>query len=155
MGVLALLTLSPEVAAAGQGGGSITGQILDSQGAPLAGVTVILTGGAIPVAGTTDNQGRYTFPGLTAPAYTVTPSKSGVTFDPLARTVTLLGGTAQLDFTGSAVTFAVSGSVVDSQRQPDGWRLDRSRPARPGWSRRPTAAGSMSSPASRPGTASR
>jgi len=115
---LLLLASAPSIAAAGQSAGTITGRILDVQGAPLSGVAVTLAGGPAPVGGTTDSQGHYSFAGLADAVYTVTPTQAATAFEPLARQVSLFGDTAQLDFTGSAVSFAISGVVVDANGSP-------------------------------------
>lgn len=70
---------------------AISGTIATSASAAVAGVIVSLTGGAAK-KDTTDASGAYSFAGLTAGTYTVTPAKSGYTFDPANKTVTI--GTA-------------------------------------------------------------
>jgi hypothetical protein len=60
-------------------------------GAPLAGVTVDLTGDATASMDTAAD-GLYSFPGLAPGSYTVTPSRAGYTFDPPSRTPSTDGG---------------------------------------------------------------
>ncbi|HYO63888.1 MAG TPA: carboxypeptidase regulatory-like domain-containing protein [Pyrinomonadaceae bacterium] len=78
---------------------TIGGVITDLNSAPVSGVAVTLSGAAGGTR-TTDGDGRYSFAGL-APGgtYTVTPSKSGLTFDPANRTYgTLSASVAAADF---------------------------------------------------------
>ncbi len=81
---------------------------------PLAGVTVTLSGAANKTA-TTDNYGNYSFAGLTNGTYTITPAKTGYTFTPTSRTVTVNNAnlTGQ-NFTGiiSSATYSISGRVT-------------------------------------------
>mgnify|MGYP001009379411 CR=1 FL=1 len=64
---------------------------------PISGVTVTLTGGGNPQT-TTDAAGAYSFSGLASGTYTVTPTKTGYTFNPAPAPVTL-NGNATKDFT--------------------------------------------------------
>jgi hypothetical protein len=74
----------------------------------LAGVTINLTGTS-SASTTTASDGTYSFTGLSAGSYTITPSKTGYTFSPasLNPTVTSSNVTGQ-DFTASAVTNTIS-----------------------------------------------
>lgn len=68
----------------------------------MAGVTIILSGDAGRTA-ITDNYGRYNFTGLSNGNYTVTPSKTGYTFTPVNKAVTINGANATgQNFTGTA-----------------------------------------------------
>jgi hypothetical protein len=58
---------------------------------PVEGATVTLSGAASGVA-LTGADGIYTFTGLTAGNYTVTPSMNGFRFDPLNKAVTIVDG---------------------------------------------------------------
>lgn len=93
---------------------SISGTITNSAGGgPLSGVTVNLTGPA-SASTTTNASGVYTFTGLAAGNYTVTPSFAGFTFAPVNRTVPVTNAnvTGQ-DFVGTSTvqTFSISGTV--------------------------------------------
>jgi len=84
--------------------GTVTG---DTQ----AGVTMTLSGS---MSGTTitGTSGNYTFRGLINGPYTVTPSKSGYTFTPTSRTVTINSANViGADFTAST-TYSISGTVT-------------------------------------------
>lgn len=72
----------------------ITGQVTDAYGDPVSGVTMTITGGS---TATTNSEGAYTFTGLAAGSYTVTPSMSGRTFYPASRVVEI----SQADSTGN------------------------------------------------------
>jgi hypothetical protein len=65
---------------------SISGTITAS-GAGLAGVTVSLVGTSVTT--TTNAVGAYSFAGLAAGPYTITPSKTGYTFSPTSSSQTL------------------------------------------------------------------
>ena len=59
--------------------------------------------GARSATVTADASGNYTFSGLANGTYTVTPSKSGYTFTPTSRTVTISGANVTgVSFTTSA-----------------------------------------------------
>ncbi|MEZ5469812.1 MAG: carboxypeptidase regulatory-like domain-containing protein [Lysobacterales bacterium] len=92
---------------------SISGQVTTSTGAAISGVTVS-TGSA---STTTDASGNYSIPNLVAGSYTLTPSRSGYTFSPTSRAVTI--GSANVsgqNFTGTATvsTYSISGTVSAS-----------------------------------------
>ena len=73
----------------GQGGAesyTISGTVTDAQSQPVSGATVILSGSQSVHIGT-NGSGQYSFTGLTPGGnYTVTPSGSGLVFDPSSRT---------------------------------------------------------------------
>jgi hypothetical protein len=90
---------------------SISGSITPATIA--AGAVVTLSGTA---AGTTmaDANGHYSFANLANGAYTVTPAKSSVTFTPSSQSVTVNGANQTANFTATAVTHVVSGSITPS-----------------------------------------
>jgi hypothetical protein len=67
---------------------NISGTISPASGGNGAMVTL---GGATSASVTADSSGNYSFSGLANGTYTVTPSKSGYTFTPASRTVTVNG----------------------------------------------------------------
>lgn len=90
---------------------SISGTVY---GASVAGVTISLAGVAT-ASTTTDASGNYTFTGLAAGSYTVIPAKTGYTFTPSSRNVTVSDeNESNINFT-SAVnetpTYTISGTV--------------------------------------------
>ncbi len=66
---------------------SISGTIT-ANGSPLSGVTLVLSGVASKRT-TTDANGNYTFSILANGSYTVTPSRTGYSFTPPNRSVTI------------------------------------------------------------------
>ena len=75
-------------------------------GAGVSGTTVKLSGTATATT-TTDGSGYYSFSGLDNGSYTVTPSKTGYSFSPTSRTVTVNGGSiSAVSFTSTAVPIA-------------------------------------------------
>jgi|GEM_PF-773876 len=73
-------------------------------------VTMTLTSGGATIATTlTDTSGAYSFTGLEAASYTVTPSKTGFTYTPASRNVTLNG-----------VDIAAAQNFVATQNAGDG-----------------------------------
>ncbi|MDE2294136.1 MAG: carboxypeptidase regulatory-like domain-containing protein [Gammaproteobacteria bacterium] len=90
---------------------SISGTV---SGAVASGVTITLSGAGTGTT-TTAANGTYTFSGLAAGNYTVTPSLSGYTFSPAATAVAIsTANVAGKNFTASAVvtpTYAISGAV--------------------------------------------
>ncbi|GMU44197.1 MAG: hypothetical protein AMXMBFR25_21830 [Lysobacterales bacterium] len=91
---------------------SISGQVTTSTGVGIASVTVS-TGS---VSTTTNSSGNYTLSNLAAGSYTITPSRSGYTFSPVNRAVTISSSnvTGQ-NFTGTATTttYSISGTVTN------------------------------------------
>ncbi len=84
---------------------SITGTISGTGG---NGATVSLSGSATATT-TANSSGNYTFSGLVNGSYTVTPSKTGFTFTPVNRAVTISGASATANF--STVTYTISGTI--------------------------------------------
>jgi hypothetical protein len=79
----------------------ISGQVTDSSGAPLAGVSIVLTGSATATA-STDQNGSYSFSSLTGGVgYTVTPSLRKYVFSPEQQVVVSLSRNQISDFVGS------------------------------------------------------
>ena len=77
---------------------SISGHVRDGSGDPVSGV--IVSTGATGNA-TTNADGYYTLSGINAGAYTLTPNKSGYTFSPSTRTVSVPPNWKGQDFTGT------------------------------------------------------
>jgi hypothetical protein len=80
-----------------------------------SGSTVSLTGGATATV-TADSSGNYSFPGLPNGTYTVRPSKTGFTFNPINDLV-IVNGVDQpgINFTIAAIpTYSISGSITPS-----------------------------------------
>jgi uncharacterized repeat protein (TIGR03803 family) len=92
---------------------TISGQVTDSGGNPLSGVSVTLSGSQSATA-TTDSSGNYTFNEPAGGNYTVTPSLSGDTFTPASQTFNNLSSNQTQNFTASATgnTFTISGQVT-------------------------------------------
>lgn len=76
---------------------SISGQVSDIGGGPLAGVTVS-AGGNLNT--TTLSDGSYKLSGLTAGTYTLTPSLNGYTFSPLSSPPITVSPNAMQNFVG-------------------------------------------------------
>src|SRR6266849_2325592 len=89
---------------------SISGTISPAAGG--GGATVTLSGAANATT-TANSSGNFTFTGLANGTYTVTPSHAGYTFNPSSLNVTVSGAsiTTGLNFTGTALTFSVSGTI--------------------------------------------
>jgi hypothetical protein len=85
-------------------GGVITGP-------SVAGATIVLSGAAAATT-TADTLGNYSFSGVADGTYTVTPSKTGLSFSPVSQTVTISGAhNLGVNFTASQPTHVVSGTV--------------------------------------------
>lgn len=86
---------------------SISGGV---SGTALQGVQISLAG-PITANATTDANGTYSFPGVAAGTYTVTPTLAGYIFSPSSSIVTLLSGAVSNgnNFVESAYTGATSG----------------------------------------------
>lgn len=77
--LLALLIALATAGAALAAGGSVEGQVQDTQGKPLPGVAIVLlaAGGKAPHNQTTDAQGNFHFDALASGVYTVTVTLEG------------------------------------------------------------------------------
>lgn len=79
---------------------NLSGRVSLTQGGnALAGVMLTLGGGAA-ASQPTDASGNYVFAGLNSGDYTISPSKTGYTFTPASRTVTI----SSTDMTGNDFT---------------------------------------------------
>jgi hypothetical protein len=85
---------------------------------PLAGVTVAMSGSATGST-TTRSDGTYSFTGLTAGSYTLTPSMAGYTFKPTNIKVTLNKNLTGQSFAATALpTYSISGTVKEGSGAP-------------------------------------
>ena len=92
---------------------TISGRIVGSNGAGLAGVTVTLSGSQSATT-TTNANGNYSFSVLQGGSYTVTPFEINYVFSPPSRTFNNLSGDqTTADFTGTLVSFTISGRITD------------------------------------------
>lgn len=94
----------------------VSGTMTNQAGARMAGVLITMTGAANMTI-VTDASGNYSFSGLRAGQYTLTPSFTGVTFTPPSRIVKVGDGAASSaqDFIGTqpVVTLSLSGTVTN------------------------------------------
>ena len=89
---------------------TVTGTVRDSSGTGIAGVTVSDgTRNAV-----TDNTGSYTLSAVPVGNYTLTPTKSGYSFTPTTSNLIVAGNLSGQNFTGTLITYSVSGRIVDS-----------------------------------------
>ena len=97
---------------------SISGGV---SGNALQGVQVSLTG-PVTANATTGANGTYSFPGLPAGNYTVTPSLTGYTFNPSSSAITLVSGAASsgnnfVETAYTGVTSSIAGKVTGTFTQ--------------------------------------
>lgn len=91
----------------------LTGKVTDESDAPVAGVTVALTGSQTATT-TTDAAGLYHFSNLpTSGVYTVTASKSTYDFPAPSKTFTTPAGNVTADFAATLKRYNISGRVID------------------------------------------
>ncbi len=82
---------------------SISGNVADVHGVPIAGATMVISGGASARTVITDGNGHYSVGGLeTNGFYTVTPSRANYIFSPAQRSFSLVGNQTDAAFTGSS-----------------------------------------------------
>ena len=92
---------------------TISGQVTTTSGAPLAGVTMYLSG-ARSGRTITDGNGNYRFTNVaTENFYTVTAARVNYHFSPASRSFSLLGNMTEATFTG-ALDSVITGNVIDS-----------------------------------------
>jgi len=78
----------------------ISGVVADACSKPTAGVTLTLTHDAVTVTATTDSNGAYSFTGVQAGYnYSLTPSLSGDSFNPVSASFPSLGSNQAANFT--------------------------------------------------------
>ncbi len=83
---------------------TISGKIRTSNGAPLAGTTVTLSGTQTRRT-ITDNQGNYHFDNIESSGfYTITPSRVNYSFSPPERSFSIVGNRTDAGFTADAST---------------------------------------------------
>jgi hypothetical protein len=88
---------------------SITGTVVDAQGAPLAGVTMLLEGGSDQRRAITDSNGHYSLGRLeTGDFYVVSPAFTNYTFSPANRSFSLRGQQTEASFTATRDAVAVA-----------------------------------------------
>ena len=78
---------------------AISGRVTDASG--TTGISGVTVWAGFPHNTTTDANGNYTFMGLPAGTYTITPEKEPCTFAPTSQTVTIPPGKALPDFTST------------------------------------------------------
>ena len=93
----------------------IAGVVRDGNGQPLPGVAITTGDGRVTQTG---NDGRYTLEALRAGTYTVSAEKLGYTFAPVSRTITVWPDATGQDFTATALTYLVSGTVLENTGNP-------------------------------------
>jgi hypothetical protein len=94
----------------------ISGRVQSQNGNPIPNVTMTLSGAATRTT-TTDANGNYSFTGFNDGTFTVTPSKTGFTFTPVNRTVTINNADVTgVNFTGPR-TYSISGAVTTRNRR--------------------------------------
>ena len=102
-----------EIAAPTAAPATISGQVTNSSGAPLAGVTMHLSG-ARTARTITDNNGNYHFRNVDSDNfYTVTPSIINYRFSPDSRAFSLLANKTDAMFTGT-LEAVITGNVIDT-----------------------------------------
>jgi len=84
--------------------------MITHEGVGLAGVTVTPSPSGTPV--TTDESGHYTITGLHPGSYTVAPAKAEYSFTPSAWTVAVDSDLTYVDFVAEAVTYSISGTIM-------------------------------------------
>ncbi|MDH5768705.1 MAG: carboxypeptidase regulatory-like domain-containing protein, partial [Nitrospirota bacterium] len=99
---------------------SISGTVTATGGAPVAGVTMFLTGAAIKTT-TTAADGTYSFAGLGTGSYTVTPNLGTNTFTPASSPVAIINASVTgVNFTMIVTTYSISGTVTTTGGSPIG-----------------------------------
>jgi subtilisin family serine protease len=118
------------------GPATLSGQILDTQGQPVSGTTVTISGGAQIIRAITDSNGFYQVDNLTASVlYNVTPLRANYIFSPANRSFTLVADKTDAVFTAAPMApnanplespeFFVRQQYVDVLgREPDQGGLD-------------------------------
>lgn len=98
-------------------GYSVSGVVQTSSSDPVSGVLITSSDGK---TATTNASGEYSIAGITEASITLTPSKTGYTFDPASLNLTMDKDYAAQNFVATAVvtTYSVSGTVQTSTSTP-------------------------------------
>ena len=110
---------------------STTGRVTDGSSSPISGVIVSAGAGG---SASTNASGYYTITGVVSGTYTLTPSKSGCTFSPPSRNVSVPPDATGQDFTGTCggtpptPTCAVSTTLVSINTGGNGGNLGGGKP---------------------------
>ncbi len=84
-------------------------------GAGGSGATVTLSGGTTMISTTANSSGAYSFTGVTNGSYTVTPTRSGYSFSPANRAITVSGANVTVpSFSTVVPTYSLSGTISGS-----------------------------------------
>jgi hypothetical protein len=94
---------------------TVSGQVLDEYENPLPGVLMTTSNGFTT---TTYSNGDYWLTGLVSGTYVITPTLSEYIFNPVTRTVSVPPDAPGQDFVGNALTYTVSGAVIDGVGLP-------------------------------------
>jgi len=105
-------------------GFTITGKVLDAEGAGFSNVMVYLQGDTTKYSATavTDSSGSYSFTGLGYDVYSLTPELTGYSFDPASQSVTIATSTSitNKNFTAKDFTvfqgYQISGMIMDVRK---------------------------------------
>lgn len=108
----------------GYGAGTVT----TASGAPVQGATITATGSEGSQTISTGASGSYTMP-LSPGTYTITPSKTGWTFDPTSREITVTENPVTgVDFVGTGQPGSVSGTITQAVGGRVGYILETEHP---------------------------
>lgn len=94
---------------------TITVRITDTEGAPIREVLVTLGGGPAAEEKVTGETGTCTFSGLESDSYTITPLKTGWTFNPPTQFAVVTDADMTTEFTGSQeseMAYSITGRVL-------------------------------------------
>jgi hypothetical protein len=83
--------------------------------ASLGSGTVVTLSGASSATATADASGNYSFGALANGSYTVTPSKTGLTFSPASQPVTINGGRATANFNAQSAPITIDVTTSKDQ----------------------------------------
>ncbi|MDR3577949.1 MAG: alpha/beta fold hydrolase [Anaerolineaceae bacterium] len=83
---------------------AITGKVTDISGTPIPGISISSSSGTNVI---TDSTGAYTFTGLAAGPYTITPTSSDYQFSPTSRIVKVPPSMTGQNFTATMITYPI------------------------------------------------
>lgn len=115
--VFALMLLTAGLSLGQQQAGNVVGRVTDSQGDPLPGVTVTLSGIGAPQVFVTSTDGAYRFLGMAPGTYAISTQLEG--FAPLQRNIQVnVGANTEINFTlgvtlQQAITVSAATPLID------------------------------------------
>ncbi len=115
--ILTIVLIQPQLSQAQQTY-TISGQVTGGAGRGIDGVVITFNDGGTPATKTTSGGGFFSHTVNSGWTGTVTPSHDCYTFAPASASIGPVNGNTVQNFTGSMLTYTISGTVTDNEINP-------------------------------------